>query len=132
MSIGNIEDRAPQRVVAVERTPERETAWGFMQWLCSGTLFPDAEITFGYVEMNPGAKNPLHLHPNSDEVLFLVEGELEHSLGGEVFHMGPGSSIHIPRSVPHDAANRGPELARMIVAYPTADRQVVLLEAGQE
>jgi quercetin dioxygenase-like cupin family protein len=132
MSIGNIEERAPQRVVRVERTPERELDWGFMQWVCSGTLFPDAQVTVGYVEMNPGAGNPRHLHPNSDEVLFLIEGSLEHSLGDEVFQMSAGSSIHIPRSVPHGAANHRTVVARMVVAYPTAQREVVLLEEGQE
>jgi quercetin dioxygenase-like cupin family protein len=132
MSIGNIEELSPRRVVHVKRTTERELDWGFMQWVCSGTLFPDAELTVGYVEMKPGSGNPRHLHPNSDEVLFLIEGSLEHSLGDEVFQMTAGSSIHIPRSVPHGATNHGKEVARMVVAYPTAQREVVLLEEGQE
>ena len=58
--------------------------WGSIQWLVSGDLMNNAQITFGYVEIAPGQKNPKHYHPNSDEVLYLLEGELNHSLGDEV------------------------------------------------
>jgi len=132
MSLGNAGTQQTEPMVAVSRDPANAMPWGYMQWLCSGALFADAQQTFGYVEINAGEKNPKHYHPNSDEVLFLIEGELDHSLGDAVFHLTPGMSIHIPEGVPHDAANRGPSTARMVVAYPTPDRQVVMCEEGQE
>jgi quercetin dioxygenase-like cupin family protein len=85
-----------------------------------------------YVQIEPGRKNPRHHHPNSDEVLYLLEGELEHSLGNEVHHLEPGMAIHIPQGVDHDAYNGGRVTARMLVAYPTSDRRVVMREEGQE
>lgn len=106
--------------------------WGSIQWLCDGQRYADAQQTFGYVQILPGAKNPKHLHPNSDEVLYLLEGELDHSLGEAVYRLTPGTSIHIPQGVAHDARNTGMVTARMIVAYPTAERQVVMMEAGEE
>src|SRR5215204_1028801 len=101
--------------------------WGSIVWLCSGERLADAETTFGYVEIRPGMKNPKHLHPNSDEVLFLIEGELDHSLGDTVHHLTPGMAIHIPRGVEHDAVNTSDRTARMVVSYPTPDRQVVFV-----
>lgn len=106
--------------------------WGSIQWLCSGDMFPDAQQTFGHVRILPGMKNPQHYHPNSDEMLILLEGELEHSLGDQVYRLVPGMSIHIPQGVLHDARNVGETTARMIVAYPTSDRRVVMNEEGQE
>jgi quercetin dioxygenase-like cupin family protein len=109
--------------------------WGHITWLCSGERLADAETTFGYVEIRPGMKNPKHLHPNSDEVLFLIEGELDHSLGNVKHHLTAGMAIHIPRGVEHDAVNTSDRTARMVVSYPTPDRQVVFVEAesaGQE
>jgi len=132
MSTGNTGTRLGGPVVSVERDPASVLPWGFMQWLCSGTLFGDAQQTFGYVEINPGEKNPKHYHPNSDEVLYLLAGELDHSLGDEVHHLRAGMAIHIAQGVAHDAINRGITVARMLVAYPTPDRQVVMCEAGQE
>ncbi len=132
MSAGNLGTRQAGPVIAVDHDPDNRMPWGYMQWLCSGTLFADAQQTFGYVEINPGEKNPRHLHPNSDEVLYLLQGELDHSLGTAVHHLTPGMSIHIPEGIEHDALNRGTTVAKMLVAYPTADRKVVMCEAGQE
>jgi quercetin dioxygenase-like cupin family protein len=106
--------------------------WGTIQWLCSNEMFAGANLTFGYVQIEPGQKNPRHYHPNSSEVLFLIEGELDHSIGGEVLHLTAGMSIFIPQNAAHDAHNAGTTTARMVVAYPTGDRQIVMLEAGED
>src|SRR5262245_48227949 len=106
--------------------------WGAIQFLVSGEMMPGSQMTFGYVEIEAGQKNPRHMHPNSDEVLYLIEGELQHSVGEENFHLTAGMAIFIPQQAAHDAQNTGTTTARMVVAYNTGDRQMVLLEAGQE
>ena len=120
------------RVGKVDEADAHVFDWGSIQWLCSGELFADAQQTFGYVKILPGQKNPQHYHPNSDEMLLLLEGELLHSLDDETFRLQPGMSIHIPQGVLHDARNHGAITAHMIVAYPTNDRRVVMNEEGQE
>jgi quercetin dioxygenase-like cupin family protein len=122
-------------VAVAAKADAQRFPWGSITWLCSGELQADAETTFGYVEIRPGMKNPKHLHPNSDEVLFLIEGELDHSLGDTVHHLKAGMAIHIPRGVEHDAVNTSGTTARMVVSYPTPDRQVVFNDnvmAGSE
>ena len=123
---------SPDRVQTVADEAAIQFDWGSIQWLCAGHLYPDAQQTFGFVQIKPGKKNPQHQHPNSDEMLYLVEGELLHSLGDEVYHLKPGMAIHIPEGVPHDARNPTDQVARMLVAYPTSDRRAVMLEEGQE
>lgn len=126
------------KVVGQSRVNTKETVdsmpfdWGAIHWLVSGAQMPDAKMTFGYVEIKAGQKNFKHLHPNCDEVLYLLEGELDHSLGEETFHLVPGSAVHIPEGVSHDALNRSNITARMLVAYSEADRQTVTLEDGNE
>lgn len=132
MSTGQQTTERMSPVVTVQHDTRYEIRWGFMQWLCSGAQFADAQQTFGYVEINPGQKNPRHLHPNSDEVLYLLEGELDHWIDDQVYHLTKGMAIHIPQGAEHDARNTGAAVARMVVAYPTADRQVVMCEVGQE
>src|SRR5436305_1898039 len=109
------------RVAAVERAKAQTFDWGTIQWLVSGRQLADCRLTFGYVEIEPGLKNPKHYHPNCDEALFLLEGELDHSLGDELFHLTPGMAIHIPTGVGHDAVNHGATVARMVVAYSSGD-----------
>lgn len=120
------------RVKHVDDGEAIQFPWGSIQWLCSGQLFDDAQQTFGHVQIKPGQKNPLHHHPNSDEILYLMEGELLHSLGDDVYHLKPGMTIHIPQGIDHDARNPTDQVARMLVAYPTSDRRVVMSEEGEE
>jgi len=125
-------DDVISRVGRVDESNAHVFDWGSIQWLCSGARYPDAQQTFGYVRILPGCKNPKHYHPNSDEVLLLLEGQLVHSLDDQSFELSPGMSIHIPQGVLHDALNTGDTVACMIVAYPTSDRRVVMTEEGQE
>lgn len=120
------------RTAAVDPARAAAFDWGSIQWLIDARAFADSRVTLGVVEIQPGRKNPRHSHPNCDEALFLLKGELDHSLGDEVFHLTPGTAIHIPAGAAHDATNRGAETARMIVAYSTGDRQTVWLDAGRE
>lgn len=117
---------------AVDDALAQKFPWGSIQWLANEVMVPGSTLTFGYVQIAPGMKNPKHYHPTSDEVLYLLEGELDHSLGDEVHRLRPGMSIHIPVGVEHDAINRSEQMARMVVAYSTGNRQTVMREAGEE
>lgn len=101
--------------------------WGSIEWLVSADLMEGAELTFGYVEIEPGCANPLHSHPNCDEALFVIDGVLDHMIGNDVVRMTPGSAIHIPRGVPHCARSFGPQTARLVVAFSTGNRETTML-----
>lgn len=107
--------------------------WGKITWLFSGQITPDARQTVGYVVIEAGKKNPLHAHPNAEEVLYLIAGELDHSLDGALYRLGPGDAIRVPAGAKHDARAIGPADATMIVCYSTPLRQIVDYEtkAGQ-
>ncbi|MBI3971234.1 MAG: cupin domain-containing protein [Chloroflexi bacterium] len=96
-----------------------------IKWLFSGETAPGAEQTLGYVVIQPNQKNPLHAHPNCEELLYLISGELDHSFDGQVYRLGPGDAIRVPAGVKHDARCVGSEPATMIVCYSVADRQIV-------
>jgi quercetin dioxygenase-like cupin family protein len=132
MGQGEVTKPGGQYTSEVDGNAANHFDWGSIQWLCSNEMFAGANLTFGYVQIEPGQKNPRHYHPNSSEVLFLIEGELDHSIGSELFHLSAGMSIFIPQNAEHDARNPGTTTARMVVAYPTGDRQVVMLEASED
>jgi quercetin dioxygenase-like cupin family protein len=48
-----------------------------------------------------GEGPPIHIHHNEDEVLHVIDGQYEFWLDGAVTRAGPGSSIFLPRGVPH-------------------------------
>jgi quercetin dioxygenase-like cupin family protein len=48
-----------------------------------------------------GKATPSHCHPEADEVLYVVEGEIMLDLNGQQRRLGPGSFTFAPRGVPH-------------------------------
>jgi quercetin dioxygenase-like cupin family protein len=103
--------------------------FGEMRWLLNGDRSPGTAFTLGEVTIHAGRKNPLHVHDNAEEVLFLIEGTLEHRVGDETFTLHPGDVIRVPRGVPHDARSTGDGDARMVVAFDHPHRTFESLEA---
>jgi quercetin dioxygenase-like cupin family protein len=48
-----------------------------------------------------GKMTPLHLHPDDDEMAYILEGELLLHIDGVERKAGPGDVVWIPRGVPH-------------------------------
>lgn len=48
-----------------------------------------------------GEGPPVHIHHNEDEVLYVLEGQYEFWLDGATTRGGPGTSVFLPRGVPH-------------------------------
>ncbi|TDQ33763.1 cupin domain-containing protein [Aureibacillus halotolerans] len=103
--------------------------WGKIQWLCGEQIDPNSEMTFGMVYINAGDENDRHIHPNCEELIFVLSGECDHTLGDEVHHLSPGMMLRIPRGVPHNARVTTWEPCRMIIVYSAPDRETILENA---
>ena len=70
-----------------------------------------------------GSKNSwLHLHRDSDEIAWVLEGEFTFKIGEEVMTGGPGTCAFLPRNVPHAWKNCGSTTGRALFLYtPAAD-----------
>ena len=100
-----------------------EESWGSVRWLANGESTDTGGLTVGRVVIRPGMSNPRHSHPNCDEVLHLLRGTLEHSVGDETVVLHAGDTLVVPAGVAHHAVNVGSQDADMIVAYDTGERQ---------
>lgn len=98
--------------------------WGEISWLVSGKLGNSETMTFGKVIIKVGHSNPRHLHSNCDEILHLLSGRVEHSVGDETFPMKAGDTISIPKGVLHHAKVIGKTDAIMVVAYSSPYREI--------
>lgn len=107
------------------KAPDLTFDWGQIRWLCNGKIDPDAQMTFGVVDIEPGKSNPRHYHPNCEEYIFVVRGECDHSLGEETFQLRTGDMLRIPQGVMHHAVNTGGERVYMVIVYSSPDRQTV-------
>ncbi len=62
----------------------------------------------------PGYGIPPHVHTHEDEVLYVIEGELEVFLGGEILHAGPGSVLNFTRGTAHGFQRIGTPISRVL------------------
>jgi mannose-6-phosphate isomerase-like protein (cupin superfamily) len=69
--------------------------------------------------MPPGGDGGRHVHAKEDESMHLLEGELEVSIGDQVFTLRAGESYFAPRNVPQRLRNLGSVPARaMLMTTP--------------
>ena len=102
-----------------------EQDWGRLIWMVSGALGNSTVLTVGRCFIKPGQSNPPHYHPNSDEVLHVVRGHIEHRVGDAWVEMQAGDTISIPLGTMHQARNIGPDECEFVITFNTADRQVI-------
>jgi len=64
-----------------------------------------------------GTKSLFHLHRDSDEVAWVLAGEITFKIGDEVTVGGPGTCAFFPRNVPHAWKSIGREASRVLFMY---------------
>jgi quercetin dioxygenase-like cupin family protein len=62
-------------------------------------------------------KSWFHLHRDSDEIAYVLSGEVTFLIGGEVTVGGPGTCAFMPRGVPHAWKSTGAETGRVLFLY---------------
>ena len=67
-----------------------------------------------------GTKSTFHLHRDSDEVAWVLEGEFTFKIGDEIVSGGPGTCAFMPRNVPHAWKNSGTVPGRVVFLYTPA------------
>jgi quercetin dioxygenase-like cupin family protein len=67
-----------------------------------------------------GTASLLHLHHDSDEVAWVLEGEMSFLIGDTVTSGGPGTCAFMPRDIRHAWKNTGAGTARALFLYTPA------------
>jgi mannose-6-phosphate isomerase-like protein (cupin superfamily) len=77
-----------------------------------------------------GRKPPPHRHTNAQEAFFVLDGEVEFTLGTETVRGGPGTFVLVPGGPAHTFGNPGPAPARTLVLHtPAMDQYFRELQA---
>jgi quercetin dioxygenase-like cupin family protein len=67
-----------------------------------------------------GTGSTFHLHHDSDEVAYILSGEVTFKIGDGVSLHGAGECAFIPRGTPHAWKSTGAETARVLFLYTHA------------
>ena len=117
------QQNTPAAVCALAQGERLDFDWGHITWTVSRSLGNSAEMTFGLVTIKAGRANSRHRQPNCDEILHVLSGKIEHSLGDERFEMNAGDTVSIPTGLWHNARALGSEDAQMVICFSSADRE---------
>jgi quercetin dioxygenase-like cupin family protein len=64
-----------------------------------------------------GTETSFHLHHNSDEVAYVLNGEITFKIGDQITVGGPGTVAFMPRGIAHAWKNTGAETARVLFTF---------------
>ena len=108
---------------AFDKIEPQKYAWGWIRWLMNAELEPGAQMTLGIVQIEPRQSNPLHVHPNCEELLHVLSGSCEHRLGDQWLTLKAGDTVRVPQNARHMARTKD-EACRLLVVYNTGARQM--------
>jgi quercetin dioxygenase-like cupin family protein len=74
----------------------------------------------GILEAEPGAEVPRNSHPGSAEILYVVSGAGDVTIGSEKIGFGAEEALHIPDGQPHAAKFTGSEKTIMVQVFAPA------------
>lgn len=100
-------------------------------------LATSAETAGDYIALEalvpPDGGPPLHVHHDQIETFYILEGEMEMTLGGQVYEAKAGDFIHVSRGTPHRFVNRSRTTTKMVFTFvPAGDIEEFFRESFKE
>jgi len=96
---------AKARFVHPDRVEIQSFDWGTLQWLSEPRVTEADRFSCGVVRLEPGKGHIRHNHPESEEILYFIEGKGLQTVGDEERECSAGELVHIPKGVEHSTIN---------------------------
>jgi oxalate decarboxylase/phosphoglucose isomerase-like protein (cupin superfamily) len=106
-----------QRFVDPDDIELLDLDWGSIKWLSTPETTGAEHFSAGIVVLEPGKGHELHTHPDSEEILFFLNGEGVQTIADEERTVSPGEMVYIPAGVEHSTINDSWEPMRFLAMY---------------
>lgn len=124
----------PARESVVRASEEGERRWffggGLHIWKATAADTDGAFLLFED-RMDCGKVTPLHLHPDSDETMIVLEGEILMHVDGVEHTVGAGGIASAPRGVPHAFKVSGADGTRLLCLHTPGCCQAFYWDASE-
>lgn len=95
-----------------------ETApFGALRWISHPPSAGPRTLTALEAVIVPGQGHPFHVHPEQDEIILVVAGQLEQWVEDEKRLLEPGDAVVIPMGTAHASFNAGGDDLRIIATF---------------
>lgn len=95
------------RFITSEEVEHGDFPWCHVEWMCNPALTDARQLLLVRATFPPGEQHNFHLHPNREEIIYVLEGEAEQWVGEEMKRLTAGSMAMIPAGIPHATRNSG-------------------------
>lgn len=76
--------------------------WGDLGWVVRPANAPEATaLTVLDVVLQPGKGHAFHTHPNQQEAIYVIEGQVQQWLRDDPKNLGPNEAVFIPMNTVH-------------------------------
>ena len=96
-------------IQTIEQSPSNKRGGQVSYLLLTEGQFGSRNMTITWVEGAPGSEQPLHEHPNNEQVYVIVRGRGLMKCGSEQQEVGAGTLVYVPPRTPHAIRNTGEE-----------------------
>ncbi|MFP4643662.1 MAG: cupin domain-containing protein [Spirochaetales bacterium] len=88
--------------------------WGEIAWACRPQNTESAQLAILDVTITPGEGHNFHRHPDQEEMIYVLSGEIEQWLEDKKQILGPGDAAFIKKGVVHASFQRGSDPAHLL------------------
>jgi len=102
------------KFVIAKKTEVKVDDFGTSSWLSNPPSTGTRQLTVIDVNLDPGKGHNFHKHPDQEEVILVITGEVEQWIDREKRILGSGDCAFIPAGVVHASFNAGQNRAKII------------------
>jgi quercetin dioxygenase-like cupin family protein len=104
----------PGKFTIARDVPPDELDWGQLRWLSHPPSTGARQLTVIDVTLAPGKGHDFHKHPDQEEVILILAGEVEQWVDRDKRVLNPGDSAFVPAGVVHASFNVGEGDAKIV------------------
>jgi quercetin dioxygenase-like cupin family protein len=99
----------------------RETLdWGSLAWCCRPSATGTKSLVAIEVTLAPGGGHAFHKHPDQEEMIYVISGQVEQWLDRQSRTLRPGDSVFIPAGTVHASFNTSGQDAKLLAVLGPA------------
>jgi oxalate decarboxylase/phosphoglucose isomerase-like protein (cupin superfamily) len=117
-----------ERFISPDNVDTLQFDWGTSKWLCTPEVTGSEAFSAGITILEPGKSHERHRHPDSEEILYFLDGQGVQTIGDDRRDVGPGDVVYIPAGVEHSTENPAWEPLKFLAVYGPPGPEATLSE----
>lgn len=114
-------------------TKVEELERGVHHWFSRPDITDSDNLIVVRVDVEPGGGHPFHIHPDMDEVIYVLSGQAEQWLEKEARTLKAGEAVYIPKKMAHATFNESNDpLSFLAILSPAADLEGSMVYVNKE